>query len=194
VPIKDADGKIMEYISSSTDVTELFKNRNKLKNLFRTDSLTGLGNRVSLIDSISRKNNGVLALINIDRFKEINDTVGHEAGDEIIKQLGSRIFNFIHDQNTSLYRVQADVFALYTLNKNEDDGNESNVEELESTLDMDNNTNNEDELGVDDENNTIDIVINAEFRRSDDIEGVRNELKSIDQNIKISIFENKGLV
>ncbi|NOR44732.1 MAG: DUF4956 domain-containing protein [Candidatus Delongbacteria bacterium] len=47
---------------------------------------------------------------------------------------------------------------------------------------------------IDDENNTINIVLNAEFRRSDDIEGVRNELKSIDENIKISIFEDKGLV
>ncbi|WP_373004819.1 EAL domain-containing protein [Sulfurimonas sp.] len=121
VPIKDADGTIIEYISSGTDVTELIENRTKLKSIFSTDSLTGLGNRVSLIDYISKNQDGVLALINVDRFKEINDTQGHESGDEIIKQLGSRIFNYINDENYTLYRVQADVFALYTLDKTEDE-------------------------------------------------------------------------
>jgi PAS domain S-box-containing protein/diguanylate cyclase (GGDEF)-like protein len=118
IPIKHADGTIIEYISAGTDVTELIENRTKLKSIFSTDALTGLGNRVGLINSISRYEDGVLALVNIDRFKEINDTQGHEAGDTIIKDLGSRIFNFVNDGYT-LYRVQADVFALYTLEENE---------------------------------------------------------------------------
>jgi PAS domain S-box-containing protein/diguanylate cyclase (GGDEF)-like protein len=121
VPIKDAGGTIIEYISSSTDVTELIENRTKLKSIFSTDSLTGLGNRVSLINNISKNQNGVLAIINIDRFKEINDTLGLESGDEIIKELGIRIFNYVNDENYTLYRVQADIFALYTLNKTQEE-------------------------------------------------------------------------
>jgi len=119
VPIRDADGNIIEYISAGTDVSELIENRTKLKSIFSTDSLTGLGNRVSLISSISKDNNGVLALINIDRFKEINDTQGHETGDIIIKEFGNRIFNFVNDDCYTLYRVQADVFALYSLKESE---------------------------------------------------------------------------
>lgn len=119
VPIRDADGNIIEYISAGTDVSELIENRTKLKSIFSTDSLTGLGNRVSLINSISKDNNGVLALINIDRFKEINDTQGHETGDLIIKEFGNRIFNFVNDNYYTLYRVQADVFALYSLKESE---------------------------------------------------------------------------
>lgn len=115
VPIKDSNGNIIEYISSGYDVTELIEKRTKLKSIFSTDPLTGLGNRVSLIDALNHDKNGVLVLINIDRFKEVNDIRGHITGDAIIKELGARLFNFIADDKYSLYRVQADVFAFYTL-------------------------------------------------------------------------------
>ena len=114
VPIKDSDGNILEYISSGSDVTELFENRSKLKEIFKTDSLTGLGNRVSLIDNISKNSNGILALVNIDRFKEVNDIYGHDIGDKIIQELGSRLFEFLKEESYVLYRVQADIFALFT--------------------------------------------------------------------------------
>ncbi|MCW9027109.1 MAG: EAL domain-containing protein, partial [Thiovulaceae bacterium] len=119
LPIKDSDGNIIEYISAATEVSELIENRIKLKSISSTDSLTGLGNRVSLIKLISKHKNGVLCLINIDRFKEINDTQGHEIGDMIIKELGDRIFNFLNDDVYTIYRVQADVFAIYTNKNNE---------------------------------------------------------------------------
>jgi len=114
VPIKNSEGKILEYISSGSDVTEIFENRTKLQNIFKTDSLTGLGNRVSLIDEISKSKNGVLALINIDRFKQINDIHGHKIGDLIIKQLAQRLFKYIEDAPYLIYRVQGDIFALLT--------------------------------------------------------------------------------
>ena len=115
LPIKDSHGNIVEYISSGADVTELIENRSKIKNIFNTDQLTGLENRVSLIRSISKHSKGVLAIINIDRFKEVNDIKGHELGDKIIQELGLRLFNFTVDKNYTLYRVQADVFAVYAL-------------------------------------------------------------------------------
>lgn len=121
VPIKDSEGKIIEYISAGTNVTELIDNRVKLKSIASTDALTGLNNRVSLINTISKYKNAVLALINIDRFKEINDTQGHEVGDLIIKELGNRLFNFLDDSKYTVYRVQADIFAVYTTKVDEAD-------------------------------------------------------------------------
>ena len=118
VPIKNSDGMIIEYISAGYDVTELIEKRTKLRSVFSTDPLTGLGNRVSLISFLNYDPTGVLVLINIDRFKEVNDIRGHTTGDIIIKELGSRLFNSISDEKYSLYRVQADVFALYTLKEN----------------------------------------------------------------------------
>ena len=115
VPIKDSEGKIVEYISSGSDVTELFENRTKLQNIFKTDALTGLRNRVSLIDDITKNSQGVLVLINIDRFKELNDIKGHTTGDKVIQELGERLFNFINDEEYKVYRVQGDIFALFTI-------------------------------------------------------------------------------
>jgi len=115
VPIKDSEGKIVEYISSGSDITELFENRTKLQNIFKTDALTGLRNRVSLIDDITKNSQGVLVLINIDRFKELNDIKGHTTGDKVIQELGERLFNFINDEEYKVYRVQADIFALFTI-------------------------------------------------------------------------------
>jgi c-di-GMP phosphodiesterase len=120
IPIKNAHGEILEYISAGTIVTELIENRTKLQSLFKTDALTGLGNRVSLIDYISKRESGVLTLINIDRFKEINDSYSHSMGDAVIKGLANRLFEFFNDKNYKLYRLQADVFGIFTMNKSKD--------------------------------------------------------------------------
>ena len=131
VPIKDSYGSIIEYISSGSDVTELIEKRTKLKSIFSTDALTGLGNRVSLINTLNQNTNGALVLINIDRFKELNDLQGYAAGDIILKEFSSRLFDFITDEKYTLYRVQADVFALYTLI----DGLENVVEKITEFMD-----------------------------------------------------------
>lgn len=126
LPIKDSDGNILEYISAATDITELVENRSKLQSIFRTDTLTGLGSRVSLIDDISKVKKGGLIIINIDRFKEINDTYGHKIGDSVIKEFANRLFNFFSDEDYKLYRVQADVFALYSSQTKKDIYNKVN--------------------------------------------------------------------
>lgn len=113
-PIKDDEGNILEFISAGSDITELVENRNKLESIFITDTLTGLGNRVSLIKHITENPGGTLALININSFKEINDSHGHEVGDQVIKDLGARLFDTLPGDCYTLYRVEGDVFAIYT--------------------------------------------------------------------------------
>ncbi|BFU78820.1 hypothetical protein ALC152_20350 [Arcobacter sp. 15-2] len=113
IPIKNKKEEVLRYISSSIDITKHIKNKTKLKNLFKTDSLTGLGNRISLLNYITKtKSDIVLSLINIDRFKEINDSFNHEIGDDVIKEFGNRLFQYFSEQNYFLFRVQADIFAI----------------------------------------------------------------------------------
>ncbi|PLY09329.1 MAG: hypothetical protein C0626_10065 [Arcobacter sp.] len=132
VPIKDSFGNIVEYISSGNIVTELIENRTKLQSLFKTDVLTGLRNRVSLIDDLT-KSSSTLVLIDIDRFKEINDSYSHFVGDEIIKAFANRLFDYFNDRNYILYRVQADVFAL-VIDKSTVDNVFKDVSEFIDTL------------------------------------------------------------
>jgi diguanylate cyclase (GGDEF)-like protein len=80
-----------------------------------TDDLTGLGNRRHLVDrlgdAIERGGELALLLIDLDGFKELNDTLGHHAGDEVLRQIGPRLGAAVRDHDT-LARLGGDEFAL----------------------------------------------------------------------------------
>lgn len=116
LPIKNSNNKIIEYISASANVTEMLENREKIQLIFKTDSLTGLGSRLNLIETIDKNKNkdSILALIDIDRFKEINDVYGHKVGDEILIELSNRLLNHFGKHKYELFRVNADIFGVYT--------------------------------------------------------------------------------
>jgi len=132
IPIKNKNGEILRFISSAIDITKHIKNKTKLKNLFKTDSLTGLGNRVSLLNFIAKNKEVTLALINMDRFKEINDSFNHTIGDRIIKEFGARLFHHFRDKSYFLYRVQADIFAVVN-NGKEDENVKDDIKDFMRT-------------------------------------------------------------
>jgi diguanylate cyclase (GGDEF)-like protein len=84
-----------------------------------TDDLTGLGNRRHLVDRLhsaietSAEGDGELALllIDLDGFKELNDTLGHPAGDEVLRQIGPRLSSILRAEDT-LARLGGDEFAV----------------------------------------------------------------------------------
>jgi diguanylate cyclase (GGDEF)-like protein len=81
----------------------------------RTDDLTGLGNRRHLVErlqaAIDRGGELALLLIDLDGFKELNDTLGHHAGDEVLRQIGPRLGSAVREHDT-LARLGGDEFAL----------------------------------------------------------------------------------
>jgi diguanylate cyclase (GGDEF)-like protein len=86
-------------LKSIRDVTEERRMQEKLKYLATTDSLSGLYNRAEFMNlarnefTLAKKNNVELSLLimDLDNFKTINDTFGHAAGDEIIREIGTII-------------------------------------------------------------------------------------------------------
>jgi diguanylate cyclase (GGDEF)-like protein len=80
-----------------------------------TDDLTGLGNRRHLVQrlqaAIDRGSDLALLLIDLDGFKELNDTLGHHAGDEVLRQIGPRLGSAVREHDT-LARLGGDEFAL----------------------------------------------------------------------------------
>jgi diguanylate cyclase (GGDEF)-like protein len=80
-----------------------------------TDDLTGLANRRHLVErlqaAIERGGESALLLIDLDGFKELNDTLGHHAGDEVLRQIGPRLAEAVRGHDT-LARLGGDEFAL----------------------------------------------------------------------------------
>jgi diguanylate cyclase (GGDEF)-like protein len=80
-----------------------------------TDDLTGLGNRRHLVErlqaAIDRGGELALLLIDLDGFKELNDTLGHHAGDQVLRQIGPRLGSAVREHDT-LARLGGDEFAL----------------------------------------------------------------------------------
>src|SRR3954451_23609843 len=84
-----------------------------------TDDLTGLGNRRHLVDTLhsaiessgARGKELALLLIDLDGFKELNDTLGHHAGDEVLRQIGPRLKELLREDDT-LARLGGDEFAV----------------------------------------------------------------------------------
>lgn len=108
--------KIFRYVSNPS-----------LQNMSNTDFLTGAQNRnafeLSLgnLDNTSEKRNIALLSADMDRLKHVNDTYGHAAGDEYIK-LGCRVIQTaISNDNSILYRIGGDEFAVLMRNATEED-------------------------------------------------------------------------
>lgn len=104
-PIRDEEGNIIYYVGIKRDIT-------KEKEIFYTDKLTGLPNRLKLIEDIKIYKDSKLLLINVDSFKEINDVYGYEVGDRVIKALADRIKSLCENYQYNVYRLNADEFAV----------------------------------------------------------------------------------
>ena len=98
-PVFAADGTFLGYRGVSRDVTQALLAEQKMQELARYDSLTGLPNRNMFLGELDRtiarahRQGGEFAVcfIDLDRFKTINDTLGHDAGDELLKVMAERL-------------------------------------------------------------------------------------------------------
>jgi diguanylate cyclase (GGDEF)-like protein len=105
------------WISTHEDITEYRRIEARVAHLVRHDALTDLPNRLLLrerlveaIASARKSENAAVLCLDIDRFKEINDTLGHTAGDAMLKAVGERLRNCL-GENDMIARLSADEFA-----------------------------------------------------------------------------------
>ena len=97
-----------------------------LEHIAMHDSLTSLPNRALLMDRLNqaienaqrRQRNLALLMLDLDRFKEINDTLGHQTGDALLQQVGARLRGVLRDSDT-VARLGGDEFAILLVSVNE---------------------------------------------------------------------------
>lgn len=94
-PVVDGHGQIAGLVGVSVDITERKRAESRLIEIAYTDSLTGLPNRAHFLnllkDALACERAGAILLLDIDRFKDVNDSIGHDAGDELLVQVASRL-------------------------------------------------------------------------------------------------------
>lgn len=103
------------------NITEAIEGEKRLKQQFITDSLTGLSNRNKLVlDLEEKKQEGVLLLIDINNFGEINSFYGYKKGDVYLQKTAKKLIELFQTcgDKTALFRLNGDVFALLLENNN----------------------------------------------------------------------------
>ncbi len=117
--VADPHGQTARYIAVSRDITEQAAHESDLWQRANFDPLTGLANRTRLTDRLAHarahsKRHGhgfALFFLDLDRFKPVNDTLGHAAGDALLRQVAKRIAGILREEDT-LARIGGDEFAL----------------------------------------------------------------------------------
>jgi diguanylate cyclase (GGDEF)-like protein/PAS domain S-box-containing protein len=116
--VHDTSGRVTNYLATFTDIMRIREKDDRLRFLAMHDPLTGLANRILLTDRAvqairrSDRSERVLAIlfIDIDRFKTINDSLGHDIGDEVLVVVAQRLRQALRDDDT-LARFGGDQFV-----------------------------------------------------------------------------------
>ncbi len=118
-PLLGFDGRFAGFRGTGTDISEEYNREEETERLARFDSLTGLSNRHRMSQQIestltafkAARRNCAVMMIDLDRFKHVNDTLGHAAGDELLKQVSGRLMRAI-DRECEIGRLGGDEFQV----------------------------------------------------------------------------------
>jgi diguanylate cyclase (GGDEF)-like protein/PAS domain S-box-containing protein len=118
-PVRDSEGKITHFIGIGEDITQKRKQEEKIRFQAQYDDLTGLPNRVLAQDRleqairlVERSDRKVaLIFVDLDDFKKVNDTLGHDVGDILIFEAAKRLKSVIRESDT-VARLGGDEFLV----------------------------------------------------------------------------------
>ncbi len=117
--VKDKNGVILNYVGTLNDITQSNATKEKIKNLAYYDQLTLLPNRRLLMDRITlakasskrNDNEGAILFLDLDYFKKINDTLGHDMGDLLLQEVAKRLSTCVREDDT-VARLGGDEFVV----------------------------------------------------------------------------------
>ncbi|MFW8591673.1 EAL domain-containing protein [Glaciecola sp. 2405UD65-10] len=115
----DEDDKIDGFLGTCHDVTERYINQEKLRHIAEYDNLTGLANRMLFLDRLqqsffrSQRDQSIITVffLDLDGFKDVNDTLGHDVGDMLLQKVSERLLNTLR-KNDTVARFGGDEFVV----------------------------------------------------------------------------------
>lgn len=117
--IKNKNGDVINYIGLFSDLTEKRMTEDHIHNLSHYDALTGLPNRLMFMERLKQsiviarraKINFALFFIDLDGFKKVNDSLGHDAGDVLLQEMARRL-NILMRESDTVCRLGGDEFTV----------------------------------------------------------------------------------
>jgi diguanylate cyclase (GGDEF)-like protein/PAS domain S-box-containing protein len=118
--VMDEDGIITHYVGTMLDITARKEIERKIQHLAHHDALTDLPNRTLLTDRLNqalaqvRRQDNMLALmfLDLDKFKPVNDILGHDIGDLLLKEVAGRLISCVKRQSDTVSRIGGDEFVI----------------------------------------------------------------------------------
>jgi diguanylate cyclase (GGDEF)-like protein/PAS domain S-box-containing protein len=118
-PLVDAAGAFQGYRGSAVDISAQYAYETQVARQSQVDELTGLANRRKLNERLTAmlaafrvsQRSCALMMLDLDRFKQVNDTMGHPAGDELLKQVAQRLSSIVKDHG-EVGRLGGDEFQV----------------------------------------------------------------------------------
>jgi diguanylate cyclase (GGDEF)-like protein/PAS domain S-box-containing protein len=119
-PVTDMNGRIQHFVAIKQDISERKATEERVQHLAHHDQLTDLPNRALLSDRLAqavaqaRRDRGTLALmfLDLDQFKPVNDTLGHDVGDLLLKEVALRLQACVPRESDTVSRLGGDEFVI----------------------------------------------------------------------------------
>jgi diguanylate cyclase (GGDEF)-like protein len=117
--VRNADGQVINYVGAMTDITQRKQSEEEIQRLAYYDHLTGFPNRRMLLDRLQHalayavrgSRSVALLFIDLDNFKILNDTLGHDKGHLLLQQVAKRLTDCVRDTDT-VARIGGDEFVV----------------------------------------------------------------------------------